>query len=152
MTDCFPNFESVAHAPHYFCNSFQTRFHRHVRRVFEVPILEESRRRSRNFHDATFNLSSTEISLWATLLETRYILLFREFGCKTRNEKPTPPTREPKREREILVFDNSSASSSVDWDPASDLYRHGMNHPRRQKEPDKYITVCRCREITKIRA
>lgn len=69
----------------------------------------------------------------------------------TRNEKPSTNAR-TRETREILVFDNSSASSAVDRDPASDLYRDGMNHPRRQKEPDKYITVCRCREITKIRA
>lgn len=52
--------------------------------------------------------------------------------------------------REILIFDKPSACSAVNWDPESDLYRLWMNHPRRQKEPDKYITVCRCREITKI--
>ena len=80
-----------------------------------------------------------------------FFFFFVSNSDATRNEKPSTNAR-TRETREILVFDNSSASSAVDRDPASDLYRDGMNHPRRQKEPDKYITVCRCREITKIRA
>lgn len=137
---------------------------RHRAFLVKFPSWNEERERRRNrnfrrnvsiFRNRFSNLF--DISLLATL-ETRYFFFsffffpFRKTNSNaTRNEKPSTNAR-TRETREILVFDNSSASSAVDRDSASDLYRDGMNHPRRQKEPDKYITVCRCREITKIRA